>query len=59
MEPKQKVDGVYRDFGDDPDDFDYKNRFKYQEQDWSYSMRGDKYECECSKCEGNNDPNPY
>lgn len=52
-----KADGVSRDFGDDPDDFERRDRalgrgYNYQDQDWSNSIRGDYYDCECSKCQG-------
>jgi len=56
-----KADGVHRDFGDDPDDFERRDRalglkYNYQDQSWSNSIRGDYYDCKCSKCEGANGP---
>ena len=55
MEPNRRVlpDGVNRDFGDDPEDFEYKKRYNYQDQDWSNAVKGDFYECKCDQCEGN------
>lgn len=50
----QKADGVIRDYGDDPNDFEIKNKYNYHNQDWSYEG------CKngCKECREINDISP-
>lgn len=46
---KTKADGVNRDYGDDPEDFETKKRFIYQDKDYLEGIRGDYYDCNCGE----------
>ena len=54
MGKRKEADGITRDYGDDPEDFEIKNKYNYQGQDWSYE--GCKYGCQ--DCREINDISP-